>query len=111
MDSREPQEKKYVLRKPILATRKKDSGMYRFTYQSEDDANYDEDYVDESWFENIFVEFDEDTTRKQIADIITFYRTLVNGWAETGAGADDLPETALEESIDAILDITLGRKQ
>ena len=50
-------------------------------------------------------------TRKQIADIITFYRTLVNGWAETGAGADDLPETALEESIDAILDVTLGRKQ
>jgi hypothetical protein len=36
---------------------------------------------------------------------------LVNGWAETGAGADDLPETALEESIDAILDVTLGRKQ
>ena len=58
-----------------------------------------------------FVEFDEVATRKQIADIITFYRTLVNGWAETGAGADDLPETALEESIDAILDVTLGRKQ
>ena len=59
----------------------------------------------------MFIEFDEVATRKQIADIITFYRTLVNGWAETGAGADDLPETALEESIDAILDVTLGRKQ
>jgi len=94
MASKEPQDKKYILRKPYEL------------------PNGDK-WIDVSWedFDELFVEFDEDTTRKQIADIITFYRTLVNGWAETGAGADDLPETALEESIDAILDVTLGRKQ
>ena len=67
-------------------------------------------WIDVSWedFDELFVEFDEDTTRKQIADIITFYRTLVNGWAETGAGADDLPETALKESVDAIFSLITG---
>ena len=76
-------------------------------------VHYQDDYVqwETEHVNAIFETIDEVATRKQIADIITFYRTLVNGWAETGAGADDLPETALEESIDAILDVTLGRKQ
>lgn len=112
MDSKEPQEKTYILRKPIEAweysSEELETQISIYQYGKDDPELLT--VMKDIWNE-FFVEFDEVATRKQIADIITFYRTLVNGWAETGAGADDLPETALEESIDAILDVTLGRKQ
>ena len=112
MGSKEPQEKTYILRKPIEAweysSEELETQISIYQYGKDDPELLT--VMKDIWNE-FFVEFDEVATRKQIADIITFYRTLVNGWAETGAGADDLPETALEESIDAILDVTLGRKQ
>jgi hypothetical protein len=104
MDSREPQQYRLKPGIDLWITDLKDGLSF---------VHYQDDYVQwETEHVNAILEtIDEDAIRKQIADIITFYRTLVNGWAETGAGADDLPETALEESIDAILDVTLGRKQ
>jgi hypothetical protein len=102
----------WILRKPIKAweysSEELETQIPIYQYGKDDPELLT--VMKDIWNE-FFVEFDEVATRKQIADIITFYRTLVNGWAETGAGADDLPETALEESIDAILDVTLGRKQ
>lgn len=107
----EKQETTYILRPDTVVELPDTENTYnRFVRIYDRLGQYITD-LDLEAFNRGFVEFDEDATRKQIADIITFYRTLVNGWAETGAGADDLPETALEESIDAILDVTLGRKQ
>jgi hypothetical protein len=73
-------------------------------------VHYQDDYVqwETEHVNAIFETIDEVATRKQIADIITFYRTLVNGWAETGAGADDLPETALKESVDRVFSLITG---
>ena len=105
----------WILRKPINVEFLDDVPGGRYVTDLEimgrDDYMWNEAQFDEEHFKAQFQPLDIDDIRKQIADIMTFYRTLVNGWAETGAGADDLPETALEESIDAILDVTLGRKQ
>jgi len=113
MDSKEPQQEKTYISKlipkdllPLLLQQLWWKGFdeAQKKFPSEGTSNVAVDRL----IKGMFIEFDEVATRKQIADIITFYRTLVNGWAETGAGADDLPETALKESVDAIFSLITG---
>lgn len=95
------EQKQYILRKPVTI-------LHELDYSLELNLGEYMMPVDKDCFKDEFVPLDIDDIRKQIADIMTFYRTLVNGWAETGAGADDLPETALKESVDRVFSLITG---